>query len=75
VLMVDNSISLTKSTNDSLVTYQIKQSNPEWAVLLKLPNQATSTVLVNGKATSSKEKNNYVTITLTGSDNIVSVQQ
>jgi glycogen debranching enzyme len=75
VLVGDNVIGLTKSTNDSLVTYQIKQSNPEWAVLLKLPNQATSTVLVNGKATSSKEKNNYVTITLTGSDNIVSVQQ
>ena len=75
MLVGDNNISFTKSSKDSLVTYQITQQNPDWTVLLKLPNQATSTVLINGKVASSTEKNNYVTITLTGSDNIVSLQQ
>ncbi|WP_339786801.1 glycogen debranching protein [uncultured Imperialibacter sp.] len=75
VLVGDNVIGLAKRTKDSLVTYQITQRNPDWTVLLKLSNQATSTVLVNGKVASSTGENNYVTITLTGSDNVVSVQQ
>ncbi|MEQ8416169.1 MAG: glycogen debranching protein [Imperialibacter sp.] len=75
VLMGDNVIGFTKSTKDSLVTYQITQRNPGWTVLLKLTGEKTSTIQVNGEVFSSTAENENVIVRLTGVDNLISIQR
>ena len=74
VLVGDNNISFTKTTQSKTVTYKVMQRNPEWKVLLSLPIGEAETLILNGKETAIQSMRGVQFIELTGLGNVITIQ-